>query len=146
MSDNYVAMPQELPQDENERVAALSIKKMRANSSFKVMNCCSFHALMFVSICFLCIGSYFVYDTPGAIFSSLQDWFESGGKSWSNAQNLNMYSVYSQSENLHSLSSHKVLQVGPTQSLHFSVVLSLTSSLVSVWVQCCFAVAFCLAT
>lgn len=47
-----------------------------------------------ICICLLTFGSYWVYDTPGAIFAQLQAWF--GGESeYTSSQNLLLYSIYS---------------------------------------------------
>eukprot|EP01134_Creolimax_fragrantissima_P002514 CFRG2514T1 len=45
-------------------------------------------------ICLLTFGSYWVYDTPGAIQTQLTEWF-GGEEHYTNAMNLNLYSVYS---------------------------------------------------
>jgi hypothetical protein len=47
-------------------------------------------------MCIMCLtfGSYWVFDTPGAIKSQLQDWF-GGPDKYTNSMNLMLYSVYS---------------------------------------------------
>jgi len=45
-------------------------------------------------IMWLTFGSYWVFDTPGAIFKQLQTWF-GGEDKYTSADNLNLYSVYS---------------------------------------------------
>lgn len=51
-------------------------------------------AIMLICICFLTFGSYWVFDTPGAIFTQLQDWF-GGSDKYSSSDNLLLYSIYS---------------------------------------------------
>jgi len=43
----------------------------------------------------LTFGSYWVYDTPGAIQHQLQDWFEDSGQNYTDSMNLDLYAVYS---------------------------------------------------
>ncbi|KAL6079765.1 MFS domain-containing protein [Balamuthia mandrillaris] len=43
-------------------------------------------------IMFLTFGSYWVFDTPGALFTQLQGWF---GSDYTSSKNLTLYSVYS---------------------------------------------------
>jgi MFS family permease len=45
-------------------------------------------------IMWLTFGSYWVFDTPGALFKQLQTWF-GGPNKYTSADNLNLYSVYS---------------------------------------------------
>eukprot|EP00005_Dracoamoeba_jomungandri_P008997 CAMPEP_0174263070 /NCGR_PEP_ID=MMETSP0439-20130205/17053_1 /TAXON_ID=0 /ORGANISM="Stereomyxa ramosa, Strain Chinc5" /LENGTH=533 /DNA_ID=CAMNT_0015348203 /DNA_START=130 /DNA_END=1731 /DNA_ORIENTATION=- len=59
--------------------------------------CCSkkvYKWLVLWFIMWLTFGSYWVFDTPGAIFVQLQDWF-GGEDKYTSAMNLNLYSVYS---------------------------------------------------
>jgi MFS family permease len=43
----------------------------------------------------LTFGSYWVFDTPGAIFTQLQTWFAEDGYVYTNEKNLLLYSIYS---------------------------------------------------
>jgi len=47
---------------------------------------------MLLCIMFLTFGSYWVFDTPGAIFTQLHRWF---GPTYTSSRNLNLYSIYS---------------------------------------------------
>eukprot|EP00007_Cunea_sp_BSH-02190019_P007687 CAMPEP_0174239346 /NCGR_PEP_ID=MMETSP0417-20130205/14247_1 /TAXON_ID=242541 /ORGANISM="Mayorella sp, Strain BSH-02190019" /LENGTH=553 /DNA_ID=CAMNT_0015318283 /DNA_START=139 /DNA_END=1797 /DNA_ORIENTATION=- len=63
-----------------------------------ICRCCPFDVyplVMLLCICFLTFGSYWVFDTPGAIQTQLTNWFQSDGKSYTNLDNLLLYSVYS---------------------------------------------------
>lgn len=54
--------------------------------------CDVFPLVMLFFICFLTFGSYWVYDTPGAIQTQLTTWF---GHNYTKSKNLNLYSIYS---------------------------------------------------
>lgn len=62
-----------------------------------ICRCCCFDALPWILLLFISLmtfGSYWVYDTPGAIEAKLQRWF-GGEDKYSDADNLTLYSVYS---------------------------------------------------
>eukprot|EP00124_Ichthyophonus_hoferi_P000729 Ihof_evm13s29 gene=Ihof_evmTU13s29 len=50
--------------------------------------------IILMNICMLTFGSYWVYDTPGALQTQLQEWF-GGPDKYTKAMNLNLYSIYS---------------------------------------------------
>eukprot|EP00696_Hemimastix_kukwesjijk_P019766 gnl/Hemi2/9139_TR3176_c1_g1_i1.p1 gnl/Hemi2/9139_TR3176_c1_g1~~gnl/Hemi2/9139_TR3176_c1_g1_i1.p1 ORF type:complete len:496 (-),score=189.90 gnl/Hemi2/9139_TR3176_c1_g1_i1:279-1766(-) len=54
--------------------------------------CDVYPLLVLLCICFLTFGSYWVFDIPGSISKSLQQWF---GPSYTTADNNLLYSVYS---------------------------------------------------
>eukprot|EP00301_Raphidiophrys_heterophryoidea_P014563 c22984_g1_i1.p1 GENE.c22984_g1_i1~~c22984_g1_i1.p1 ORF type:complete len:591 (+),score=117.06 c22984_g1_i1:50-1774(+) len=51
--------------------------------------------VILLCICALTFGSYWVFDTPGAIPTKLRDYFAEKHKSLSKSENLTFYSVYS---------------------------------------------------
>jgi MFS family permease len=54
----------------------------------------SYRWIILTFIMWLTFGSYWVFDTPGALFKQLQVWF-GGPDKYTSADNLNLYSVYS---------------------------------------------------
>ena len=46
-----------------------------------------------VCVCFITFGSYWCFDTPGAIYKQLRLWF--GPETYTQSKNLLLYSVYS---------------------------------------------------
>ncbi len=54
-----------------------------------------FRLLVLACICCLTFGSYWVFDTPGAIPTKLKDYFKEKGESLSNSDLLMFYSIYS---------------------------------------------------
>jgi len=54
----------------------------------------SYRWIILMFIMWLTFGSYWVFDTPGALFKQLQVWF-GGPDKYTSADNLNLYSVYS---------------------------------------------------
>jgi MFS family permease len=51
--------------------------------------------MILIAICFLTFGSYWVYDTPGAIQTPLTYYFAESGMTYTNSDNSLLYSVYS---------------------------------------------------
>lgn len=49
--------------------------------------------LVLACICWITWGSYWVYDTPGAIQTQLETWF-GGPDKYTKSMNLNLYSIY----------------------------------------------------
>src|SRR5690348_4467420 len=54
----------------------------------------SYKWIVLFLICWLTFGSYWVYDTPGAIYIQLAKWF-GGTQYYTENMNLSLYSVYS---------------------------------------------------
>lgn len=67
-----------------------SVQNEREDRLARVPGC--FRAMILLCICFLTFGSYWVFDTPGAIQTQLEAWF---GPSYTNADNSLLYSIYS---------------------------------------------------
>lgn len=67
----------------------------------RICACCPFDflpAAMLACIMCLTFGSYWVFDTPGAIQSQLTEWFpkdDKGNSTYTNSMNLALYAVYS---------------------------------------------------
>lgn len=60
-----------------------------------ICRCCPcdmYNYVVLTLICSLTFGSYWVFDTPGAIETGLKEWF---GPSYTSKMNLDLYSVYS---------------------------------------------------
>jgi nitrate/nitrite transporter NarK len=55
----------------------------------------SLRLFILFGICCLTFGSYWVFDTPGAIPRKLKDWFAEDGKKLTDSQILLFYSIYS---------------------------------------------------
>eukprot|EP00808_Paulinella_micropora_P023498 g75643.t1 len=87
-NNNNLREPGLSPEDEH-RILALRPEICRCS-------CCLggsfFLFLVLLSICWLTFGSYWVFDTPGAIQQQLTDWFGSG---YTNSKNSLLYSIYS---------------------------------------------------
>jgi hypothetical protein len=66
-------------------------QKARAQNNLRIC-CIPFNWIMLSCIMALTFGSYWVYDTPGAIETQLQDWF---GPDYTDSKNTDLYSVYS---------------------------------------------------
>ena len=69
----------------------VSLQRCREQTRLRLL-CLPLKPVLLVCICFLTLGSYFVYDEPGALSGQLAQWF---GNGYSAAMNANLYSVYS---------------------------------------------------
>lgn len=71
----------------------VSLQRARELSSLKLCGFVPLKGLLLMCICFLTFGSYWVFDSPGALYNQLTAWF--GPENYTDSSGALLYTVYS---------------------------------------------------